>query len=72
METKSKVRYELQWKNGHGADPKFQKVGHVYHTMNSVIRSIKGSCNHSVGSAFKVYEIRDGAKKEIDYNAYLN
>lgn len=65
------TRYELYWKNGESENPRYQKVGNTYRSIKGVIRRIRFGCNHSHGSGFKVYEIINGKKVEINYHAFL-
>jgi len=69
---KSKVHYELYWRNGEAKRKGYVRVGGLYRTMHGVIRAIRASCNHSKGSGYRVYAITDGIKIEIDYRTYLN
>lgn len=65
------TRYEVYWKDGMVENSDYQLVGGLHRTIRGVIRTIRANCNHSHGSGFKVYEITNGIKKEIDYLAYL-
>lgn len=64
MEKEEKISYEVYWKNGLKSE-NYYKLAENLRTILGVQRLIIKTCNHSEGSNFKVFEVKNGIKNEI-------